>query len=149
MEDNLIGTLSMFRTMDIKPNFSDLARSYGKDRHTIRKMYDGEEKKERKKRPSELDTHTDDIVGLLSHPGTSIKGAYWYLRNEKGIKCSYDNFKHFVRKNKLSVKARRGTPHPLYETDPGEQLQVDWVEGIKARADAERAKKGTRLIKAI
>lgn len=138
MEDNLIGTLSMFRTMGIKPNFSDLARSYGKDRHTIRKMYDGEEKKERKKRPSELDTHIDDIVGLLSHPGTSIKGAYWYLRNEKGIKCSYDNFKHFVRKNKLSEKARRGTPHPLYETDPGEQLQVDWVEGIKlATVDGE------------
>ena len=35
MEDNLIGTLSMFRTMGIKPNFSDLARPYGKDRHTI------------------------------------------------------------------------------------------------------------------
>lgn len=48
MEDNLIGTLSMFRTMGIKPNFSDLARSYGKDRHTIKKMYDGEEKKERR-----------------------------------------------------------------------------------------------------
>lgn len=74
MDDNLIGTLSIFRTMGIKPNFSDLARSYGKDRHTIKKMYDGEEKKERKKRPSELDTHIDDIVGLLSHPGTSIKG---------------------------------------------------------------------------
>ncbi len=29
------------------------------------------------------------------------------------------------------MKARCGTPHPLYETDPGEQLQVDWVEGIK------------------
>ncbi len=131
MEDNLIGALSMFRTMGIKPNFSVLARSYGKDRHTIKRMYDGEERKERKKRASELDAHTDDIVALLSHPGTSVKGAYWYLRNEKGIKCSYDNFKHFVRKNKLSGKARCGTPHPLYETDPGEQLQVDWVEGIK------------------
>ncbi len=45
MENNLIGALSMFRTMGIKPNFSDLARSYGKDRHTIKRMYDGEETK--------------------------------------------------------------------------------------------------------
>lgn len=41
MELNLIGTLTMFKTMGMLPNFSELARTFKKDRHTIKKMYDG------------------------------------------------------------------------------------------------------------
>lgn len=131
MELNLIGTLTMFKTMGMLPNFSELARTFKKDRHTIKKMYDGKEKKERKKKPSELDPYVDEIIGILSHTGTKIKSAYWYFKNERKIKCSYDNFKTFVKKNKLLEEAKTGVPHPLYETDPGKQLQVDWVESIK------------------
>ena len=131
MEINLIGTLTMFKTMGMLPNFSELARTFKKDRHTIKKMYDGKEKKERKKKPSELDPYVDEIIEILSHTGTKIKSAYWYFKNERKIKCSYDNFKTFVKKNKLLEEAKTGVPHPLYETDPGKQLQVDWVESIK------------------
>ena len=131
MELNLIGTLAMFKTMGMLPNFSELARTFKKDRHTIKKMYDGKEKKERKKKPSELDPYVDEIIEILSHTGTKIKSAYWYFKNERKIKCSYDNFKTFVKKNKLLEEAKTGVPHPLYETDPGKQLQVDWVESIK------------------
>lgn len=131
MELNLIGTLTMFKTMGMLPNFSELARTFKKDRHTIKKMYDGKEKKERKKKPSELDPYVDEIIGILSHTGTKIKSAYWYFKNERKIKCSYDNFKTFAKKNKLLEEAKTGVPHPLYETDPGKQLQVDWVESIK------------------
>lgn len=94
-------------------------------------MYDGKKKKERKKKPSELDPYVDEIIEILSHTGTKIKSAYWYFKNERKIKCSYDNFKTFVKKNKLLEEAKTGVPHPLYETDPGKQLQVDWVESIK------------------
>ncbi len=121
----------MFKTMDMVPNFSELARTFGKDRHTIKKMYEGKERKERKRKPSELDVHVMEIEELLSHPGTSVKAAYWYIRNERGIKCSYDNFKRFVKTRQISPRAKKATPHPLYETDPGEQLQVDWVESMK------------------
>ena len=131
MEINIIGTLTMFKTMGMKPNFSELARTFGKDRHTIKKMYDGKENKVRKKKPSELDPYVKDIITVLSHTGTSIKSAHWYFKNEKHIKCTYDNFKTFVKKNKLLDEAKTGVPHPLYETDPGKQLQVDWVESIK------------------
>lgn len=138
MELNLVGTLTVYKTMGMLPNFSELARIFGKDRHTIKNMYDGKELKVRKKKPSELDPHKDLIVEILSHPGTRIKAAYWYFKNEKNIKCSYDNFKTFVKKNNLKDIAKTGTPHPLYETDPGDQLQVDWVEDIKiATVDGE------------
>lgn len=131
MELNLIGTLTMFKTMGMLPNFSELARTFGKDRHTIKNMYDGKEVKERKKKPSELDAYRDEIIEVLSHPGTKIKAAYWYFKNEKQLKCTYDNFKSFVRKNKLLEEAKTGVSHPLFKTDPGQQLQVDWVELIK------------------
>lgn len=131
MELNLVGTLTMFKTMGMLPNFSELARVFGKDRHTVKNMYVGKENKVRKKKPSELDEFKDQIIEILSHPGTKIKAAYWYFVNEKHIKCSYDNFKTYVNKNKLLEEAKTGTPHPLFETDPGEQLQVDWVESIK------------------
>ena len=61
MEINLIGTLTMFKTMGMIPNFSELARTFGKDRHTIKNMYDGKESKIRRKKPSELDIYVDDI----------------------------------------------------------------------------------------
>ena len=131
MELNLIGTLTMFKTMGMIPNFSELARTFKKDRHTIKNMFDGKEAKVRKKKPSELDPYVDEIIEVLSHPGTRIKSAYWYFKNEKNIKCTYDNFKTFVNKNKLLEEAKEETPHPLFETDPGKQLQVDWVENIK------------------
>lgn len=131
MELNLIGTLNVLKTMKMMPNFSELARTFGKDRHTIKKMYDGKEAKIKKKKPSELDPYKDEIVEILSHPGVKVKAAFWYFKNEKNIKCSYDNFKSYVNKFKLFEQAKTFTPHPLFETDPGKQLQVDWVESIK------------------
>ena len=86
-------------------------------------------KKERKNRQNLI----REIIEILSHTGTKIKSAYWYFKNERKIKCSYDNFKTFVKKNKLLEEAKTGVPHPLYETDPGKQLQVDWVESIKVK----------------
>ena len=88
MELNLIGTLNILKTMKMMPNFSELARTFGKDRHTIKKMYDGKEVKIKKKKPSELDPYKDEIVEILSHPGVKVKAAYWYFKNEKNIKCS-------------------------------------------------------------
>lgn len=133
MELNLIGTLNVLKTMGMSPNFSELARTFGKDRHTIKKMYDGKEVKIKKKKPSELDPYKDEIIEILSHPGVKVKAAFWYFKNEKNIKCSYDNFKSYVNKFKLFEKAKTFTPHPLFETDPGKQLQVDWVESIKIK----------------
>ena len=131
MELNLIGALTMFKTMDMVPNFSELARTFGRDRHTIKKMYEGKERRQRKKRASELDAHVEEMTALLSRPGTSVKAAYWFLKNERGIRCSYDNFKRFAKAKGISGKAKAAAPHPLYETDPGQQLQVDWVESMR------------------
>ena len=85
MEFNLVGTLTMFKTMEMRPNFSELSRTFEKDRHTIKNMYDGKENKVRKKKPSELDPYIDEIIEVLSHPGTKIKTVYQYFENEKHL----------------------------------------------------------------
>ena len=41
MERNLTGQLNMMKEMGTKPNFSDVARRYGVDRHTVAKYWNG------------------------------------------------------------------------------------------------------------
>ncbi len=54
MKKNLEGELLILKTMNIKPNFSDLARTYGMDRHTISKLWKegGKKKVEKRNRHS-------------------------------------------------------------------------------------------------
>jgi len=39
MEDNLRAQLRIIKVMDLKPNYSELARKYGFDRRTVKKYY--------------------------------------------------------------------------------------------------------------
>ena len=40
---NMKGQLEIMKTLGIKPNFSELERTYGINRHTIKKYYEGYE----------------------------------------------------------------------------------------------------------
>ena len=44
LEFNLLGALRILKEMKIKPNFSELERQFGVDRHTIKKYYDNDGK---------------------------------------------------------------------------------------------------------
>lgn len=114
-----------------KPNFSAIARHYNVDRHTVAKYYRTNNKiKERKPRRSELDVYRDEIRKRLNITGVTTKAAYFYFRTEKSIKCTYSNFSKYVHKHKMIPEKGKCTPHPFYETAPGEQLQVDWKEDV-------------------
>lgn len=39
MEQNIQGAICILKTMEMKPNFSELGRKYGMDRHTIAKYW--------------------------------------------------------------------------------------------------------------
>lgn len=132
METNLAGTLTMFRIMGIVPNFSELGREFGKDRHTIKRMFENKKEViERKAKPSKYEAFLKDIEELLSNPSVSLKAAFWYLKNEKEIPGTYNGFKSFILRKKVRENLAISTPHPLYETDPGDMVQNDWVENIK------------------
>lgn len=121
------------KDLNIKPNFSELSREYGVDRHTIKKYYDndGIPERKRKKSSSMWDPYINEITELMEIPGISKKAIYMYLIDvHKDKKLgTYNGFKTFTLQKNLVVKPR-ASPHPLYETEPGEQLQCDWKENL-------------------
>ena len=134
MERNILGELLILKHMNIKPNFSELARKYDINRHTIAKYWRNGERKqmERKPKKSILDQYIKEIERLFQKTGVHKRAAYEYLAHKYGAENigSYSNFRHYTSNHNLKpVKTLK--PHVRYETKPGQQLQVDWKENLK------------------
>lgn len=99
-------TLAHFKLMNIKPNFSELARQLGIDRHTLKKHFDAGEIKPRKRRQyiSELDYYKDIIEEKLEIKGITYKGIYLFLKETKNSKYSYSNFEKYIKKHNYKIK---------------------------------------------
>ncbi|WP_075666562.1 MULTISPECIES: hypothetical protein [unclassified Thermosipho (in: thermotogales)] len=118
--------LEMLRGMDLRPNFSELARIYGIDRRTVKKYWEGYQGKPKKRnKSSKLDKYFEKISMLMSIKGITIRAAYERLRDEEGgVVGIYSNFRKYVKRNGLRPeKASKG--HARFETLPGIQAQVD------------------------
>ena len=64
-ERNLIGELDMYREAGIKPNFSDIAKRYGKDRHTVASYWRAESGRPhdgRGDRAGSFDAHIEEVA---------------------------------------------------------------------------------------
>ena len=77
METNLIGEMDMLREMGVRPNFSEMARRCGMDRHAAAKywkegavMEDG-----RPARRSGFDRYRDETEDRAQFPGVTMKGS--------------------------------------------------------------------------
>lgn len=131
MEENLKnmkGQLEIMKTLGIKPNFSELERAFGIERHTIKKYYDGYEgKSPNRNRPSKLDKYYDEIKSKISLCGINQMGLYQYLLTKDNSIGTYSNFKKYLSKHNLKP-SKSSKVHLRYETSPGEQLQFDWKE---------------------
>lgn len=132
-KSKLIGHLEILRTMSMKPNFSELSRIYGIDRHTIKKYWEngGIKIEERKDRMSILDKYYEEIQTLFNKPGVNKVGVYYFLVDKYGADNigSLSNFRHYTYNR--GIKAKESTvAHVRFETAPGKQLQVDWKESL-------------------
>jgi transposase len=131
---NLLGELTYLKMMNLKPNYSDLARKYKVDRHTIAKYYrnGGKIIKQRTFKKSCYDDYKEEIIELLSKPGVTKMAAFQFLcdKYEKFHK-NYNTFKSFTLSRGIKTTKTKIEPHVRFETNPGEQLQVDWKESLK------------------
>lgn len=122
--------LLVLKTLNIKPNYSELSRIYKIDRRTIQNYNNGYCKENTKRiRKSKLDDLKDEIKEKIELPGITITGLYQYFKKDKDI-GTYSNFYKYIHKNNMKPK-KNNKVHLRYETDLGKQLQFDWKEDIK------------------
>ena len=77
----------MYRQAGTTPNFTDIARRYGMNRHTVAKYWKagGQVEDARRCRPSGLDRHREVIEAKAQLPGATKRGIY-------GGACGYLSF---------------------------------------------------------
>jgi len=119
-------------------NISHLAFKYGVTRNTIRSHIDALEnknKKERKRRECGILSFDAYIKEQIQKHDPSIKSLYMDILNMSSYDKigSYSNFKQYIERhyNDLRIEAREKTAKYRFETEPGDQLQVDWIERLK------------------
>ena len=126
--------IAICKEINVKPNFTALSRETNINRHTLSDMYHEKRDFKPRQRKSQLDDLKEEIRDVLKDPAIGVASAFFYFtdeqRGEKQITCTYSNFLKFVQRNNLNVKEKNHIAHFRYETEPGEQLQVDWVESI-------------------
>ena len=128
---NMKGQLEIMKTLGIKPNFSELERTYGINRHTIKKYYEGYEGNSHiRNKTSKIDPYYDEIKTKIELVGVNIMSLYQYFHDKDSTIGTYSNFKKYLKKHNLKPTKNINT-HPRYETEPGEQLQFDWKEDLK------------------
>lgn len=121
----------MLETFEMKPNFAYLGNKYNLDPRTVKKYYEGYERKSTTRaKPSMLDEYADVIDEKLDYKGIKMSSIYFFLKTEKGYRGSYSTLTHYIRKHFKDKKTKTDGTHPRYETKPGEQMQFDWVESI-------------------
>ena len=134
----VIGVLSTMKDFNMKPNFSELERKYGIDRHTIKKYYENGGIPERKKfkKVSKWDPLYDLIISLSDVPGSYLMSIFQVLNYEYNgnLPGNYNSFKAYTYRRGIKCAPSNQTPHVYYETEPGEQLQCDWKENLKVHS---------------
>ena len=135
MERNVMGELNVCRGSGAKPNFSEIARRHGMDRHTVAKYWrEGESAADgRSARGSAFDPLEEVIRSKAQLPGMTKMAVYAFLREGRGEGLPvYGAFTAWCRARDVPFGGAGGRePHPRFETPPGRQLQFDWKEGMR------------------
>ena len=133
-ERNIMGELNVYRQLGLKPNFSEIGRRYGINRHTVARYWNegGDVDDGRCRRASGFDAYSELIAEKASMPGATKRAVHEYLLHRCGARLpGYNAFTHYCRKHEVAFDpVAQPEPHPRFETPPGRQLQFDWKEDV-------------------
>ena len=130
------------KTQQMKSNFSLLARELQVNRRSVKKYYNVFTKPKTKARKSKIDSLSPIIQELLSDDTLQIfyyKANLWrYLVEIHDLAISESNFRKYISNHQefqqYFNKRHSTSKQPAllrFETEPGEQLQIDWKEDIR------------------
>lgn len=136
LERNVMGELNMYRQLGVKPNFTEIGRKYGLNRHTVSKYWNlGDEIEDhRRDKGSAFDEFRDVIEQKAALPGVTKKAVHEFLldRHPDAGLPGYNAFTQYCRTRGIECSSTANPePHPRFETPPGRQLQFDWKEGLE------------------
>lgn len=108
-ERNLMGELNTYRSLGTKPNFSELGRRYGLNRHTVAKYWKegGDLDDGRGRRESGFDALADLIEQKAAMPGATKRAVHEYLVDRCGDVPGYNAFTHYCRKRAARLEAMK------------------------------------------
>lgn len=119
MERNVMGELNVYRGSGAKPNFSEIARRHGMDRHTVAKYWrEGESAADgRSARGSAFDPLEEVIRAKAQLPGMTKMAVYAFLREGRGEGLpGYGAFTAWCRARDVPFGGAGGRePHPRFE----------------------------------
>ena len=132
----------IMEAQQMKPNFSLLSRELQMDRRTVKKYYNGFTKPITKTKKSKIDSLRSIIQELLSDDTLQtfyyIANLWRYLVENHNLAISESNFRKYISNHQefqQYFNKRHSTPKQTtllrFETEPGEQLQIDWKEDIR------------------
>ena len=130
----------IMEAQQMKTNFSLLSRELQVDPRTVKKYYNGFTKP--KARKSKIDSLRPIIQELLSDDTLQTfyyKANLWrYLVENHDLTISESNFRKYISNHQefqeYFNKRHSTSKQPVllrFETEPGEQLQIDWKEDIR------------------
>lgn len=167
MERNVMGELNVYRGSGAKPNFSEIARRHGMDRHTVAKYWrDGESAADgRSARGSAFDPLEEVIRAKAQLPGMTKMAVYglatlmWtvpggaqetggpYMRDPRHPRHFTDEFKRQIVDLYNAGKPKREI---MDEYDLGKSTVERWIKSINAtgspRAACNRTPEQNRIL---
>lgn len=131
-----MGELSMYRQLGVKPNFTEIGRKCGLNRHTVAKYWRrGDEIEDhRRDKASAFDEFREVIERKAALPGVTKMAIHGFLMHRHPVAGipGYNAFTQYCRRRDIEcAPAQDAEPRPRFETPPGRQLQFDWKEGLE------------------
>ena len=133
---------TLMEVAQIKPNISLIARKLGVDRRTAKKYYDGYTKPKTRHKTSKIDQFESIIDSLLSDDSIQVfhykKHLWQYLVDNHQLDVAQSTFRQYIQAHERFSQyfnRQKKTPNNIavmrFETEPGQQMQVDWKENFK------------------